>query len=192
MRLDPRNESVNHEDQDSPSLDLEKLFRDHADGLGGAVRGVLGAAGEVAEVLQESFLRAWRAHQSGSRPRDPIAWIFVITLNTAKDLRRRARLRATAALEEIDPMQNMQSAEPAARLLFDERLAEAKDAIHRLAEHERSVFLLRVSAGLPYESIALELAIPVGTAKSRMRSALANLQRTMRVSLSTPSTRSDS
>lgn len=154
---------------------LEKLFLVHREGLAGAVRGVLGRGADVEESLQEAFLRAWRAWQGGFRPSDPSAWIFVVVMNTAKDLRRRRVLRVVAPLEEVSPVHTMHHAEPSAPLIAKERLQEARDAIHQLADHEREVFFLRVSAELSFETIARQLDIPVGTAKSRMRLALQHL-----------------
>jgi RNA polymerase sigma-70 factor (ECF subfamily) len=157
---------------------LADLFREHGDGLAGAVRGVLGAA-DVQEILQEAFLKALRALQDGLAPRHPVAWIFVITMNLARDQRRKDR-RRDRAIEDQNPME-LQSKEPApaARLERDEALAAARDAIHELEPKEREVFLLRTSAELSFQDTAEALRIPIGTAKTRMRAALARLRRSL-------------
>lgn len=158
--------------------DLTTLFRTCAEGLSGAVRGVLGARAETAEVLQEAFLKAWRALQGGERPKDLKAWVFVVTLNLAKDLRRR-RLRRPAGLplEEADAM-HLTAADPApgAGIEQAEAVEAAREAIHGLRDEEKEVFLLRVSGGLGFDDIAESLGIPTGTAKTRMRLALSKLR----------------
>ncbi len=156
---------------------LADLFRQHGDGLTGAVRGVLGQRSEVQEILQEAFLKAMRALQDGNVPRHPVAWIFVITMNLARDQRRKDR-RRNRAIEDTNPME-LQSKEPApsAGLERDEALAAARHAIFELAPKEREVFLLRTSAGLSFQEAAQALRIPIGTAKTRMRAALARLRR---------------
>ena len=65
---------------------------------------------------------------------------------------------------------------PEAGLQRKEAVEAARSAIHDLSEGLREVFLLRVSGGLTFESIAESLAIPVGTAKTRMRRALIKLR----------------
>ncbi len=157
---------------------LADLFRKHGDGLAGAVRGVLGAS-DAQEILQDAFLKALRALQDGFAPRHPVAWIFVITMNLARDQRRKER-RRTRAMEDTNPME-LQSKEPApsAGLERDEALAAARRAIHELVPREREVFLLRTSAGLSFEEAAQALRIPIGTAKTRMRAALARLRRSL-------------
>jgi RNA polymerase sigma-70 factor (ECF subfamily) len=181
MTSEPRPESLQGQD-------LADLFRDHGEGLAGAVRGVLGSA-DTQEILQEAFLKALGALSNGFTPRHPVAWIFVITMNLARDHRRKEQRRnkGTAGgtrvvqnLEDVNPME-LQSKEPApsAGLERAEALAAARNAIHDLRPKEREVFLLRTSAGLSFKEAAESLRIPVGTAKTRMRAALANLRRTL-------------
>jgi RNA polymerase sigma-70 factor (ECF subfamily) len=57
-----------------------------------------------------------------------------------------------------------------------EAVAAASAAIERLAEPEKEIFLLRTSGGLSFEAAAQALGVPVGTAKTRMRSALLHLR----------------
>lgn len=162
------------------AADLEALFEAHRDGLAGAVRGILGPAADVQDVLQEAFLRAWRAREAGREGRDPRAWIFVVTLNTARDARRRWRFRRSAPLEESGAM-HVQTRDPGphGRIEQDEALSAARTAIHGLGENEREVFLLRVSGELTFDAIGTALGIPVGTAKTRMRRALEELRVTL-------------
>ena len=60
-----------------------------------------------------------------------------------------------------------------------EAVDRAQAAVAELADGEQQVFLLRVAGELTFEAIAEQLAIPVGTAKTRMRAALAKLRATL-------------
>jgi len=159
-------------------LDLTGLFEAHRDGLAGAVRGVLGHRADVAEVLQDAFLNAWKAVRNGKRPEDPVAWMFVLTLNRARDHRRQIVRRPTARpLDETAAVQMPTTQpEPTRQAEGHEALDAARVAIRGLAATEQEVFLLRVSGELSFPAIAEALSIPVGTAKSRMRSALERLR----------------
>ena len=162
--------------------ELAELFRDQANGLAGAVHGILGPQAETQEILQEAYLKAWQSIQTGFVPDNPVAWLFVITMNLARDLRRKESRRARSQpLEEINPME-LRSAEPSpeAHAARTETMAEAKAAIHRLSPAEKEVFLLRTSAGLSFDEAARALNIPVGTAKTRMRAALTHLRTSLR------------
>ncbi len=157
---------------------LAALFEKHACGLAGAIRGILGKNAEVGEVIQESFLRCWRARSRGTSARDPVAWMFVVTMNTSRDLRRReGRRRPAMNLEDINPMQLSVSSNPEENLERAEAVTAARAEIEHLNDKHKEVFLLRVSGGLSFDAIAEALDIPTGTAKTRMRSALQQLRR---------------
>lgn len=162
-------------------FDLADLVRSHGPGLAGAVRGVLGARADVAEALQEVFLKGWKALERGTQPADPVAWIFVLTLNHARDLRRTRQRRGPGIdLDDVDAMHlASKRTGPDVALVEAETLGAARAAIARLREEQREVFLLRSSAGLTFDAIASALGIPVGTAKTRMRAALAALRQSL-------------
>ncbi|MCB9832592.1 MAG: RNA polymerase sigma factor [Planctomycetes bacterium] len=170
-----------------PKEELAALFESHRDGLGGAVRSLLGAQAETLEVLQEAFLKAWRALDRGDRPREILGWIYVVVINTARDHRRRQRGRPRFASLEEEPTMPKVNDEPDRRLIARETAAAARRAIEGLGDAEKEVFLMRVSAGLSFEGIAASLDIPTGTAKTRMRRALQQL----RASLGNRDERSD-
>ncbi len=157
---------------------LAALFRENGEGLAGAVRGILGARADVAEVLQDAFLKALRAGRESEALRDPKAWLFVLVLNLARDQGRRERRREPGlSLEEVSPMRLVAGGPPpSAGIENQEAVAAARVAIRALRDAEREVFLLRVSGELSFEAIAASLGIPVGTAKSRMRLALGRLR----------------
>ncbi len=163
-----------------PSLpyDLEALFQAHRSGLSGAVRGVLGPRADVHEVLQDAFLAAWRAQEDGKGPTEPVGWIFVLTMNLARSLRRKTRRRGVPLdIDEVDEVSlTAKTGRPDAAAEENEALDAAQVAIRALPEAQKEVFLLRVSAGLPFHQVATALGIPEGTAKTRMRSALAELR----------------
>jgi len=165
----------------SPSL--TELFQTHRSGLAGAVRSVLGPTADVTEVLQDAFLKCWRAWQDGTRPKDLLAWTFVITWNTATDARRaRQRRPKHEPLNEEQTVSARPHPSPTRALEQRESVTQAQAAIARLKSDDQQVFLLRVAGELSYEGIAEALAIPIGTAKTRMRRALHQL----RTALGTP------
>lgn len=166
------------ERQDLSANQLAELFQTNREGLAGAVRGVLGGRADVAEVIQDAYLKALRSLRGGTRPNDPLAWIFVVTLNLSRDLRRKqVRRGESLPLEEVSPMQlSATTPAPGTGLESAEAVAAARSAIEHLRDPEKEVFLMRVSAGLTFQAIGEALGIPTGTAKTRMRAALLRLR----------------
>jgi RNA polymerase sigma factor (sigma-70 family) len=163
-----------------PEPSLTELFQSHRSGLSGAVRSVLGASTDATEVLQDAFLKCWRSWQLGVRPTDPVAWIFVVVWNAAVDVRRlRQRRPIHETLDEASPVAPRVLSSPSRALEQREDVARAHAAIARLSEPEQQVFLMRVAGDLTFEAVAEALAIPVGTAKTRMRTALQKLRQVL-------------
>ncbi len=165
---------------------LTELFQVHRQGLAGAVRSVLGPSADVPELLQEAFLKCWQGWQRGTRPNDPVAWIFVVTWNVAVDARRRRQRRPnhTSLDEEQMPATTIPPS-PSHALEQREAVVRAQAAVAGLSDPEQQVFLLRVAGELTFEGVAEALAIPIGTAKTRMRTALQKLRQTLGVALPT-------
>lgn len=133
---------------------------------------------DAVDLVQETFLRAWRdfspAHEAAYRR----AWLVVILRNVATDWSRaeRRRLRVTplddAELTEALPADLSEPFAPLPamgeerfREFLDDRLAAALDS---LPPAFREVIVLSVAGELNYREIAEVLDCPVGTVMSRM------------------------
>ena len=65
---------------------------------------------------------------------------------------------------------------PEMRLIRDEQLLALRLQVQNLRDEERDVFLLRQNGELTYEQIAEAMSLPLGTVKTRMRSAIRQLR----------------
>lgn len=65
---------------------------------------------------------------------------------------------------------------PDAALVRDEEIERLQQAVLKLRAEEQEVFLLKQNGSLTYEQIAEITALPLGTVKTRMRSAIRNLR----------------
>lgn len=168
-------------------FDLPALFEEHGSGLAGAVRAILGGGVDPKELLQEAFLRAWRALQRGDRPTDPAAWLFVLTMNLARDQRRtRERRGRDQELGSEDTVLVDETKGPAQTALASEALVATRVAIEKLRPEEKDVFLLRASGEQSFDAISRTLGVPIGTAKTRMRRALKALRQDLASFAPTP------
>jgi len=178
-------------DERATGLDGDRLgarFLTLRDRLVGTAFFVVGDRQDALEAVQEAFLRCWRARNTATALRDPDAWLFSVVLNTARDFRRRARVRTRVdGLPVEEAMQPVSLApEPPTLAERHEAVTLARAAIEHLPEPEREVFLLRQNGELTFEAIAATLRVPVGTAKTRMRSALRRLREALERRLGSP------
>ena len=138
---------------------------------------------ELAEdLVQETFVRAYRNLRSHRDPSCFSTWLFGIARNTARELIRsrireghRVELEDDEVLEVEDGMKT-----PDAEFLSKELNRVIHKALGELAEDKRLVFTLKILHQRSYEEIADILHLPIGTVKSRLnraRLALAEILR---------------
>lgn len=142
------------------------LYERHAKRIFAFILRYTGHHHETEELLQETFLRAFR--KAGEfRPEARVStWLFQIAINLCRD-RARKLPRREAALEGFrEPGTGRTPADEATE-------AEAKrivaEVIEGLPEDERSVFLLRVYDDHTYEEIAEAVGCSERTARERMK-----------------------
>jgi RNA polymerase sigma-70 factor (ECF subfamily) len=133
------------------------------------------------DCSQEALVRAWR-HAAAYDPRrgSVATWLLTITRNVAIDMTRVRRPIAAApetlhALDERD-----WSAGPLERSVMAEDAQRLHNALLRLSDEQRRAVMLAGLYGFTAREIAEVDGIPLGTAKTRIRTALIRL-RTMLV-----------
>jgi RNA polymerase sigma-70 factor, ECF subfamily len=134
----------------------------------------MGAVGaDLDDLVQETFIRAFRALDGWRGEAAFRSWLLSIASNLLKDQFRKHRGRTLVPIEDSDlPATD----DPAAALDATEaerRLAEGLLTLPRL---QREVFLLRAQQGLDYESIARTLDTTTGAARVHYHHAVKRLK----------------
>ena len=139
------------------------------------VLGIVPVEDEARDLVQESFIRAWR-HLDQFDPRFRFStWLFRIAHNVAIDhLRRRRQVTISLELGEddegntlrLDPADLRRG--PLGELANRELAAALAREIDRLPTAYRELVTLRHLVGLSYNEIAEMKALPLGTVKNKL------------------------
>ena len=135
-----------------------------------------GAGPDTDDVVQEAFVKAWRAIDRFRADAPFRPWLLRIVANqTRNEVRSRKRrdARALRAMElpvPADPTAGAEAAELDGAVLA---------AVRSLRSQERDVVVCRWFLGLSEDETAKTLGIPRGTAKSRASRALGRLRTTL-------------
>lgn len=150
-----------------------ELVRRHARALARFLAGAGAPEADLDDLVQESFIRAFRA-VGGFRGQCQFrTWLLAIGGNALKDLGRRMARRHVVPLDERiaardgDPAQRAEASETEDRLRL---------GLDRLPRMQREVFLLRAQQGLEYEEIAAALDTSTGAARVHYHHAVKRLK----------------
>lgn len=165
---------------------LERQFADAHAELLGTLFYCVGNHEDALDALQETFLKCWRHRDQIDTVANLRAWVFRIAINTGRDYRKSAWNRRRESLDTSPPSESTMHSSaamnrsavppPDEELIRQEQLAQVRRALMDLREGEREVFLLRQNGDLTYEQIAQAINVPIGTVKTRMRTAIAHLR----------------
>jgi RNA polymerase sigma-70 factor (ECF subfamily) len=136
---------------------------------------IVGSRSDAEEIVQDSLFQAWL---DLPRLRDPSrwsAWFRRMVVNAARDRARRVVRLAEVPLDDLAWSLGA-SGEQLASLPDRDELRRALD---RLPMDDRTIIALRYGADLEVPDIADALSIPLGTAKSRLHTALGRLRATL-------------
>ena len=131
----------------------------------------LGDRGRAEDATQETFASVWRSARSYKPDRGPGApWLYAVARNAIVD---RTRARSEPPIDVPDrASDDAGPADEAERSWLSFRV---HSAVEELPEHERTLLELAYWGGLSQSEIADFLGIPLGTVKTRTRSALGRL-----------------
>jgi RNA polymerase sigma-70 factor (ECF subfamily) len=166
-RAENRGEGVNDTRQD----DFEREALTYLDGLYGTALRLTRRPADAEDLVQDTYLKAFRFAGSFERGTNLKAWLFTILHNTYRNMRRHvSRDPVDVDSEIVDRAAVSPEASPTpedllARASLDADLQAALDA---LPPAFREAVWLRDVEELSYQEIATALDIPIGTVMSRI------------------------
>jgi RNA polymerase sigma-70 factor (ECF subfamily) len=147
----------------------------------GLARSMVGDPSLAEDVAQEAFLRAWR-HAPAYDPRrgSVHTWLLVITRNLAIDAMRMRRAQPVdpALLVRLDVAGSPQGS-PEAVAEVNAEVRDVRAALADLPDGQRQALVLAALCGRTAKEISESESIPLGTAKTRIRTGLLKVRSSM-------------
>lgn len=161
------------------SIELVRRYQRRVFGL---AIGIVGDVSLAEDVAQEAFVRVFRHAEAFDPRRGSVsAWVLTITRNLAIDA---LRVRRDAPSDPTDQVfLELTSAEtsPDDAAITGEAISHVRTAIATLPPAQRRAVLLAALHGWSATEIATAEAIPLGTAKGRIRLGMAKLRLALEV-----------
>jgi RNA polymerase sigma-70 factor (ECF subfamily) len=162
-----------------PSIDWQAALRQHQRWLRTVVLARVGEPQAVDEVLQEVALAAVRQAAPLADAAKVAPWLYRLAVRQALlyrrkcGRRRRLQSRYTERAEHAD---RPQPPEPLGWLLAEERRAQVRQALARLAPRDAEILLLKYSENWGYQQIADHLGVSHAAVEARLHRARGRLR----------------
>ncbi len=130
------------------------------------------------DVMQEVFLKLWQQPESFSDHRGSLCgWLAVVTRNRAID-----RIRGSRRFENVDDLQLANSADMGTEAARNMMIAKVRMVLDSLSPDQRTTLEMAFFEGQTHVEIAAKTGQPLGTVKTRIRSALISIRKALEVS----------
>lgn len=145
---------------------------------------------DAEDVAQETFIKAYRSLDSFRGASSFSTWLYRIATNLCIDRARKRKRSPQQAYSLDEPFDNEESgggrelpdlsSEPSRGVERDELRRQVRETVAQMPEKLRAVLVMCDIQGMAYEQIAQALDCPIGTVKSRLFHARADLARRLR------------
>lgn len=158
-----------------------ELVRRYQDRLYNTVYRLLGSAEDAQDVVQEAFLSAYQSLDGFKGHSEFYTWLYRIAYNTAISLKRKQRVTLSLSAGPrgeggMEPADESDLSRPEQGLERSEEERRIQAALARLSPEYRMVLILKDMEGEKYEAMATILGVPIGTIRSRLHRARAELR----------------
>jgi RNA polymerase sigma-70 factor (ECF subfamily) len=169
---------------------FHELIRPYERGVYGVIYSVLHNAADAEEVAQETFFKAYQCLAQLRDDQRFKGWLMRVAVNEARMRRRKDRQHLYEPLEIDSPEDDSAVCKPRSfadwhdlpsENLDREELRQAvRDAVDKLPENYRTIFLLADAQSLDYEEIAATLNLSMPAVKTRIHRARMKLQENLK------------
>lgn len=156
-----------------------QLVRSHQRRVYMTAHRMTGSHDDAADVVQEAFMRAYRALPGFDGRSDLFTWLYRIVVNTALNHLRRVRRRRTVTLEEAvlpERLRREAGDDPRRAMELKQMVVDIAEALDGLSETLRATVVLVVLEGMSYRDVAEVLECSEGTVAWRMHEARKRLR----------------
>jgi len=156
-------------DSEQPAYDYDAIYREYAPRVRALARRRLNGRDVSEDVVQEVFMRAFRALPTLDLGQPLWPWLHRVCVNVCIDVLKSPRTWAEEPAGELPERIADAEVDPVARVVADEQRQAIVDALDTLAPRQREILLRRVLEGATSEDMAAEEGSSIDAVKSAVK-----------------------
>lgn len=161
------------QEKDKKAISL--LYKNYSGALFGIIKRTISSEEVANEVLQDVFVKVWKnADKYNAQKGRLFTWLVQITRNASIDTIRSGRYQRGTKTDELDVIVSNSLDHSEEADIKDEGL---RNVVNELDPKYRSIIDLVYFQSYTQSEVAKELDIPIGTVKTRVRSAILELRK---------------
>ena len=160
--------------------EFKALVDQYSEALYWHVRAMVNSHEDTDDILQDVFVKVWKALPSFRGESSVSTWLWKIATNEALSFLRRRRVRAALRFDSIDAeAERVIDSDP----WFDGDKAQRllAKAVAKLPDKQRAVFCMRYFEELPYEEISSITGTSVGALKASYHQAYGKIEQFLKL-----------
>ena len=161
--------------------EFQALVEQYSEPLYWHIRQIVGSHEDADDILQDAFVKIWRALPDFRGESSVSTWMWRIATNEAMTFLRRKRVRAALQFSSISA-EVERSIDGDPYFNGDEAERKLAKAIAKLPDKQRAVFCMRYYQDLPYEQIAEITGTSVGALKASFHIAQEKIKEELNLS----------
>jgi len=152
---------------------MSDLYDRYADTLYGLAAKIVKSDEIAQDIVQDSFVKIWKNIDSYNNEKGTFfTWMLNVTRNTAIDFLRKAKKQRATSIQDIE-----NSVDMAGGMSTNVNAIGLSSIVDNLQEDQRILVEYIYFKGYTQQEVSDELEIPLGTVKTRIRSAVKELQK---------------
>ena len=151
------------------------IYDSYSGALFGVISRIITDEEQAADILQEAFVKIWKNSESYDKTKGRLfTWLLNVARNCAIDATRSKQNKSEKQNQSLD--NSVKSINRTRNTSFNPDTIGLKEVVEKLKPEQKQMIDLLFYGGYTQEEVAKELGIPLGTVKTRSRTALSALR----------------
>jgi len=161
----------------NPDKGFNELVLEYGPRIYGTIRGMVGTHETADDIVQETFLKAYRNYKSFRGDAEIGTWLTRIALNLVYSKSRRKKLFSTTSIDKYSDTIAADTPLPEDNIIEEERRNFVESALAKLPNKQRAVFVLRMYEDKSFKVIASIMGTSESASRTNFHQALNKLKK---------------